>query len=98
MYLDANNLYGVSMVQSLPYKNFKWSNDLTLDKLQTGNYEIDIEIPKELYDKFTIQFLGSRTFNSAQPLIKKGAIKQKNTNFTGNNNRFALRSSSGYKN
>ena len=46
----------------------------------------------------TIQFLGSRTFNSAQPLIKKGAIKQKSTNFTGNNNRFALRSSSGYKN
>ena len=46
----------------------------------------------------TIQFLSSRTFNSAQPLIKKGTIKQKNTNFTGNNNRFALRSSSGYKN
>ena len=52
MYLDANNLYGVSMVQSLPYKNFKWSNDLTLDKIQTGIYEVDIEIPKELHDKF----------------------------------------------
>ena len=52
MYLDANNLYGVSMVQSLPYKNFKWSNNLTLDKIQTGIYEVDIEIPKELYDKF----------------------------------------------
>ena len=50
MYLDANNLYGVSMVQSLPYKNFKWSNDLTLD--QTGIYEVDIEIPKELHEKF----------------------------------------------
>ena len=50
MYLDANNLYGVSMVQSLPYKNFKWSNDLTLDK--TGIYEVDIEIPKELHEKF----------------------------------------------
>ena len=52
MYLDANNLYGISMVQSLPYKNFKWSNDLTLDKIQTGIYEVDIEIPKELHDKF----------------------------------------------
>ena len=52
MYLDANNLYGVSMVQSLPYKNFKWSNNLTLDKIQTGIYEVDIEIPKELHDKF----------------------------------------------
>ena len=52
-------------------------------------------------DFYTIQFLGPRTFNSAQPLIKKGAYKQtktKNTNFIGNNNRFAFRSSSGYKN
>ena len=31
LYLDANNLYGFSMSQPLPYKNFKWSNDLTLD-------------------------------------------------------------------
>ena len=50
LYLDANNLYGVSMIQSLPYKNFKWSDNLTLDK--TGIYEVDIEIPKELHDKF----------------------------------------------
>ena len=50
LYLDANKLYGVSMVQSLPYKNFKWSNNLTLDK--TGIYEVDLEIPKELHDKF----------------------------------------------
>ena len=54
MYLDANNLYGHSMTKLLPYKNFKWSDDLTLDpkNLQTGIYEVDIEIPKELYDKF----------------------------------------------
>ena len=52
MYLDANNLYGVSMIQNLPYRNFKWSNDLTLDKIQTGIYEVDIEIPKELHNKF----------------------------------------------
>ena len=24
LYLDANNLYGYSMSQNLPYKNFKW--------------------------------------------------------------------------
>ena len=52
MYLDANNLYGVSMIQSLPYKNFKWSDNLTLDKIQTGIYEVDLEFPKELHDKF----------------------------------------------
>ena len=52
LYLDANNLYGYSMIQPLPYKNFKWSYNLTLDKIQTGIYEVDIEIPKELHDKF----------------------------------------------
>ena len=40
------------MSQKLPYKNFKWSNDLTLDKLRTGIYEVDISIPKELHFKF----------------------------------------------
>ena len=54
MYLDAKNLYGRSMSKPLPYKNFIWSDDLTLDpkNLQTGIYAVDIEIPKELHDKF----------------------------------------------
>ena len=52
LYLDANNLYGYSMIQKLPYKNFKWSNNLTLDKIQIGIYEVDIEIPKNLHNKF----------------------------------------------
>ena len=52
LYLDANNLYGYSMSQKLPYKNSKWSNDLTLDKIQTGTYEVDILIPKKLHYKF----------------------------------------------
>ena len=54
MYLDANDLYGYSMSKLLPYKNFKWSNNLALDpnNLQRGMYEVDIGIPKELHDKF----------------------------------------------
>ena len=42
------------MSKPLPYKIFKWSNDLTLDpnNLQKGIYEVDIKIPKELHDKF----------------------------------------------
>ena len=39
------------MSQKLPYKNFKWSNDLTLDKIQTGIYEVDISIPENLHYK-----------------------------------------------
>ena len=51
LYLDCNNLYGYSMLKPLPYKNFTWSDDLTLDpkNLQTGIYEIDIQVPKELH-------------------------------------------------
>ena len=58
MYLDANNFYGLSMSKPLPYKNFKWSNDtsegMTLNEnnLQTGIYEVDIEIPENLHNKF----------------------------------------------
>ena len=52
LYLEANNLYGYIMSQKLPYKNFKWSNNLKLDKLQTGIYEVDLEIPTNLHDKF----------------------------------------------
>ena len=52
LYLDANNLYGYSMSQKLPYKNFKWSNDLSLDEMQTGIYEVDISIPKKLHYEF----------------------------------------------
>ena len=51
-YLDANNLDGYSMSQKLPYNNFKWSNNLTLDKIQTGIYDVDLSIPKELHYKF----------------------------------------------
>ena len=40
------------MSQKLPYKNFKWSNNLSLDKIQTGIYEVDISIPKESHYKF----------------------------------------------
>ena len=54
MYLDANNLYCVSMSKPLPYKNFKWSNDESLNEndLKTGIYEVDIEIPENLHNKF----------------------------------------------
>ena len=47
-YLDANNLYGLSMSKPLPYKNFKCSNEVSLNEnnLKTGIYEVDIEIPE----------------------------------------------------
>ena len=56
-YLDANNLYGWAMKQSLPVGGFKWV-DPTIDKVLTTEddvdegfiVEADIEYPEELHD------------------------------------------------
>ena len=60
MYWDANNLYGWAMVQSLPYKNLKFIDNITIDQiLETPDdsdigfiCEVDLEFPQELHDKF----------------------------------------------
>ncbi len=33
LYIDANNLYGWAMVQALPYKDIKFSNETTLETI-----------------------------------------------------------------
>lgn len=49
MYIDANNLYGWSMVQPLPVGNFQWEEtDFNTDK--PCFVEVDIEYPQELHD------------------------------------------------
>ena len=64
-YLDANNLYGWAMSQSLPTNGFKWMNNLTKEKvmdiLEKANssmnnsvkkgyiFEVDLEYPKEIW-------------------------------------------------
>ncbi|KAK3754326.1 hypothetical protein QZH41_017837, partial [Actinostola sp. cb2023] len=62
MYLDANNLYGWAMFQSLPVNNFGWLSPGEVEELQenlmtlpddgTEGYilEVDLEYPKELHD------------------------------------------------
>ena len=56
-YLDANNLYGLSMIQKLPYRNLKWDDKITEDDITNYNngrtgyiLEVDLEYPKELHD------------------------------------------------
>ena len=56
-YLDANNLYGWAMSQSLPTGRFRWisikPNDISrLAKVKAKGYllEVDIKYPKELHD------------------------------------------------
>ena len=64
-YLDANNLYGWAMSQSLPVGGFRWMTNLTKEKvleiLEKANssmtnmgkrgyiFEVDLEYPKELW-------------------------------------------------
>ncbi|XP_077983947.1 uncharacterized protein LOC144438679 [Glandiceps talaboti] len=60
MYLDANNLYGWAMVQSLPTDGFKWVDVDSLDCDFLSKYtnesdhglilEVDLEYPSELHD------------------------------------------------
>jgi hypothetical protein len=61
MYLDANNLYGYSMIQSLPTGGYKWikANDYWSEKriqsladdAEYGYiFEVDLEYPQELHD------------------------------------------------
>ena len=56
-YLDANNLYGWAMCQSLPISDFEWVNtsvDAVLSHPADHNtgyiLEVDLEYPKELHD------------------------------------------------
>ena len=55
-YLDATNLYGLSMIQKLPYRNLKWDDKITEDDIINYNngrnvffLEVDLEYPKELH-------------------------------------------------
>ena len=56
-YLDANNLYGWSMSQYMPYGGFKWINseDFKFENVKSDSkighiLEVDLEYPKELHD------------------------------------------------
>lgn len=59
MYLDANNLYGHSMMQYLPHRDYAWCSDwfdaetiLNLkDDAETGYiFEVDLDYPEHLHD------------------------------------------------
>ena len=61
------------MSKPLPYKNFKWSDNLTLDhkNLQTGIYEVDIEISEELYNKFRDYPLAPEIKNISENMLSE---------------------------
>jgi hypothetical protein len=56
MYVDANNLYGWSMMENLPISHFEWCNP-TIEEVLACDYscnsgifvECDLEYPKKLH-------------------------------------------------
>lgn len=59
MYVDCNNLYGKSMTQNLPIRNFEWCTEqFDVDKIlniaddsETGCiFEVDLEYPDNIHD------------------------------------------------
>ena len=53
MYLDANNLYGWTMIQPFPYGGFRWVEPKHYTEKVKGTgyiYEVDLEYPEELHD------------------------------------------------
>ena len=59
LYLDANNLYGWSMVQDLPYQDTKLDTEKPLEEIlktaddaETGyTVEVDLRFPKEIHER-----------------------------------------------
>ncbi|KAL4085395.1 hypothetical protein QTP88_027254 [Uroleucon formosanum] len=54
-YLDCVNLYGKSMLSTLPYRNFEWFDDLSIDTTQIKDdaeygyiLEVDVIYPKHM--------------------------------------------------
>jgi hypothetical protein len=65
--LDANNLYGWAMSQSLPTGRFKWKSD-SIDVMEVSDdtrkgyiLEVDLEYPSELHDLYKDYPLASET-------------------------------------
>ena len=79
MYLDANNLYGWAMSQSLPTGNFKWLTPKQIENINLGKYtddskkglilEVDFEYPQELHDLHNDYPLGPEKVKVTQDML-----------------------------
>ena len=82
-YLDANNLYGLSMIQKLPYRNLKWDDKITEESVincLNGNtgyiYEVDLEYPKELHDLHSDHPLAPEVMNGKANMLSEKQVER----------------------
>ena len=73
-----NNLYGLSMIQKLPYRNLKWDDKITEEDVinclngSTGYiYEVDLEYPKELHDLHSDHPLAPEVMNGKANMLSE---------------------------
>ena len=81
-YLDVNNLYGLSMIQKLPYRNLKWDDKITeeyiikCDNGKTGYIlEVDLEYPKELHDLHNDYPLAPEVMNVKANMVSEKQVE-----------------------
>ena len=81
-YLDANNLYRLSMIQKLPCRNLKWDDKLTEDDIinydngRTGYIlEVDLEYPKELHDLHNDYPLAPEVMNVKADMLSEKQVE-----------------------
>ena len=81
-YFDANNLYGLAMIQKLPYKNLKWDTKITEDDIlnyANGNtgyiLEVDLEYPKELHDLHNGYPMAPETMNVKADMLSDKQVE-----------------------
>ena len=81
-YFDANNLYGLSMIQKLPYRSLKWGDKITEDDIinddngRTGYIlEVDLEYPKELHDLHNDYPLAPEVMNVKSNMLSEKQVE-----------------------
>ena len=81
-YFDANNLYGLSMIQKLPYRSLKWDDKITEDDIinhdngRTGYIlEVDLEYPKELHDLHNDYPLAPEVMNVKSNMLSEKQVE-----------------------
>ena len=81
MYWDANNLYGWSMIQNLPYSDFKWLSKKGIDNFDLDSVsrnstigyilEVDLEHCRELHDVHNDYPLASEKIEISSDMLSK---------------------------